>query len=283
MERVKRVASRAAPVKLESGGISLLRAGAGTGRPLVMLHGIGSNAQSFIPLMERFAGRRDVLAWDAPGYGTSAPLPEEWPRADDYANALLQLLQRLGLNEIDLLGHSLGALIAGRFAAIFPDRVKKLVLASPALGYATRPGAPLAPPAAGRLEGFLSEGAEEFARSRAPRLVFKRDDVALVASVTEAMSRVKLPGYRQASRMLSCADLLGDAASISSPTLVLVGAQDEITPPGKCRGMYDAFRAARGDLLHRFELVADAGHAVVQERPDEVAALVVEHLSDGEA
>lgn len=278
---MQRVVSREVPGRLESGGISLLRTGVGSGLPLVLLHGIGSNAQSFAPLMQRLSAGRTVLAWDAPGYANSAPLSQDWPRADDYADALFQLLERLELKHVDLLGHSLGALIAGRFAAIYPARVRHLVLASPALGYGTRPGEPLARPAAARLEGFLSEGADEFARARAPRLVFKRDDAALVATVTEAMSQVKLPGYRLASRMLSCANLLADASHMESPSLVLVGEQDEITPPARCKGMYDALRLASPDLAHRFELVADAGHAVVQERPDAVAALVHAHCAIG--
>lgn len=263
-----------------SDGISFLRADRRTGLragptaptlPLVLLHGIGSNAQSFAGLMTRLADQRTVIAWDAPGYGASAPLAVEWPSADDYSDALAGLMDRLGIGKLDVLGHSLGALIAARFAVRHPQRVGRLILASPALGYGTAPGAPLAPAAGNRLEAMMSEGAVAFAATRGPRLVHARHDAALVAGVVAAMSEVKLPGYAQATRMLSCADLISDGAEFAMRTLVLVGAQDEVTPPANCQRLFDAIAAARPDLGHRFEIVADAGHAAPQERPEAVA------------
>ncbi len=262
------------PRRSTSGGISLLRAGRARGRPLALLHGIGSNAQSFAAMMTAMAPSRPLLAWDAPGYGGSAPLLVEWPTAGDYAAALAGMLDRLEIRSIDLLGHSMGALVAGRFACAFPKRVGRLILASPALGYATKPGEALALPAAARLDAMISEGAERFAATRGPRLVHATHDSVLVAGVVKGMSEVKLPGYAQASRMLSCADLVGDGAQIAVPTLVLVGGEDQVTPPANCRRLFDAMAAASPGLAHRFEIIADAGHALPQERPQAVADLV---------
>jgi pimeloyl-ACP methyl ester carboxylesterase len=267
----------AAIEQVSSGGIAVARAGTGArGRPLVLLHGIGSNAHSYARMMSILAPDRMVIAWDAPGYGASEPLALDWPDASDYAAALDALLDRLGVATFDLMGHSLGSLVAGRYAASNPHRVHRLILASPALGYGTRPGDPLAPAAANRLQAFLDEGGERFAATRGPRLVHARDDVGLVAGVVNAMSEIKLPGYRQASRMLSTGSLLADCVRIATPTLVLVGAEDEITPPANCRRAYDALTAARPQLAHRFELVPAAGHAVPLEKPADVARLVSE-------
>jgi pimeloyl-ACP methyl ester carboxylesterase len=258
-------------------GVSFVETNAGSGLPLVMLHGIGSNAASFVPLMRSLASTRRMLAWDAPGYGASVPLDGDWPMAADYARKLADVLDALGHARIDLIGHSLGALVAGSFAALFPERVARLILISPALGYSTKPGEPLAPGAAGRLDAMLSEGASGFAATRGPRLVYRpesRPEVA--AAVTAAMAEVKMPGYRQASRMLSCGDLVAEAQRIAILTRVIVGAHDQITPPPNCRRLYDALVDATPLLGHRFDLVADAGHAVCQERPDEIARLVME-------
>jgi pimeloyl-ACP methyl ester carboxylesterase len=243
------------------------------------LHGIGSNALSFAPLMRELGASRWLLAWDAPGYGASEPLEADWPAVDHYVAALEDLLARLGIDGIDLLGHSLGALMAGRFALRHPDRVGALVLASPALGYGTAPGAPLAPPAATRLDALVAEGGERFAASRGPRLVFDRTDAGLVGAVVKAMSEVRLPGYAQASRMLSSADLVEDGRRLAVRTLVLVGDHDEITPPANCRRLYEAMCGAAPSLGHRFALVPRAGHAVVQEQPRAVAGLLREFIS----
>ena len=262
------------PRRMTSGGISFLRAGGERGRPLVLLHGIGSNAQSFAGMMKLLAPSRPLLAWDAPGYGGSDPLSDDWPSCDDYAAALAGLLDRLDTGEIDLLGHSMGALVAGRFARNYPKRVARLILASPALGYGTKPREPLAPPAASRLDAMISEGAERFAATRGPRLVHATDDARLVAGVVKGMSEVTLPGYAQASRMLSCADLVAEASHLPMQVLVLVGNEDQVTPPANCRRLYDALAAAHPALGHRFETIASAGHAVPQERPQAVADLV---------
>jgi pimeloyl-ACP methyl ester carboxylesterase len=259
----------------ESEGISFLRGGwTIPTRPLVLVHGIGSNAQSFAAMMTRLAATRPVLAWDAPGYGASSPLAGDWPSPDDYAAALEGLADRLGIGRFDLLGHSLGAIIAGRIAVRSASRIGRLILGAPALGYGTRPGAPLAPAAAARLDGMLEEGAEKFAATRGPRLLYARHDQELVAAVVQAMSEVKLPGYAQATRLMSCADLLAEATRIAVPTLVLVGAGDEIARPADCRRLYDAMRAASPALGHRFEEIPEAGHAAPLERPDAFAAAV---------
>ena len=65
--------------------------------PIVLLHGIGSHANSFASLMYSFEGRSAVIAWDAPGYGSSAPLAQSWPDASDYAAALDRLLAELDI------------------------------------------------------------------------------------------------------------------------------------------------------------------------------------------
>ena len=56
--------------------------------PVVLLHGIGSHAHSFVPLMQALGGAPSQLAWNAPGYGESKPLTVKWPDASDYAKAL---------------------------------------------------------------------------------------------------------------------------------------------------------------------------------------------------
>ena len=241
----------------------------------MLLHGIGSNAHSFVPLMQALAGRCPSLAWDAPGYGESQPLAPAWPDASDYAAALGRLLGRLGIPRCVLVGHSLGALIAGRFALVSPRRVAALALISPALGYGVEPGSALPPPVAERIEQLDRLGAPQFAAVRAPGLLADppgRPDV--LQAVERAMAQVRRPGYDQAARLLAGGNLLDDASRIEVPSLVLVGAQDRVTPPANVRRVFDALRGP--PQRHAYREIAEAGHALCQEQPDLVADAIAE-------
>ena len=114
--------------------------------------GIDRSAQrSFEPFMGCLDAARTVIAWDAPGYGASAPLSVDWPSAQDYADALTRLLDRLSIQRAILIGHSLGAIMAARFAAAHAARVAGLALISPAVGYRVAPGAAMVGVKGGKL------------------------------------------------------------------------------------------------------------------------------------
>jgi pimeloyl-ACP methyl ester carboxylesterase len=256
-------------------GLAYLSCDGGQGIPIVLLHGIGSNARSFAPLMQAFDGRYPVLAWNAPGYGNSQELAVAWPDASDYAAALNRLLARIGVMRCVLAGHSLGSLIAARFAMTSPQRVAALALISPALGYDADKGGPLPPQVAARIEELDRLGPEKFAAARAPSLL--ADPAAqpdVLEAVERAMAAVRRPGYDQAARLLAVGRLLDDAARIGVPTAVLVGAQDRVTPPAGVRRVFDALPGT--SQLHAYREFPNAGHALPQEQPAEVARAIAE-------
>jgi pimeloyl-ACP methyl ester carboxylesterase len=221
-------------------------------------------------------GRR-TLAWDAPGYGASQPLTMDWPDAGDYAAVLSRLLAQLEVSRCVLLGHSLGALIAARFALVSPLKVAALVLISPAVGYGTEKGAALPAAVAERLDELDRLGAEKFAAARAPRLLADPGGRPEVLHAVEcAMAAIRRPGYDQAARMLAGGRLFDDAAAIQVSTAVLVGSQDLITPPASARRVFDALQGR--PQRHAYREIANAGHAVCQEQPAEIARAIVEFV-----
>jgi DNA-binding IclR family transcriptional regulator/pimeloyl-ACP methyl ester carboxylesterase len=258
-------------------GISYLACDGGSETPIVLLHGIGSNADCFRPLMAELAHRHPSFAWNAPGYGDSKPLAAEWPDASDYAAALNRLLLHLGISRCILVGHSLGCLFAGRFALVAARRVAALFLISPASGYQTPKGHSLPRAVATRLEELDRLGNQEFAAARAPGLL--ADPAArpeLLKRVAAAMAAVRRPGYDQAARALAGGSLLADAAKIEVPTAVIVGTQDRITPPDKVRGVFEALQPTAGP--HAYREIDGAGHAVCQEEPQQVAQAMIQFI-----
>lgn len=253
-----------------SAGIEFLERPAPSGPVLVLLHGVGSNAATFTPLLDHLPRDWRVIAWNAPGYGRSRPLDAEWPLAIDYAGALRRFLDSLDLDRVILVGHSLGCLMGAAFAAAHRDRVARLLLSSPALGHGVPRGAALSPAAQARVDDLAELGPEAFARQRAPRLVHEPErNPKIVERVREAMSHVSLDGYPQAARMLASGRLLDDAERLQVPTDVIVGTEDVVTPPESARRAHAALRPEwRGALT----LVPAAGHALYQQAPAAFAA-----------
>jgi pimeloyl-ACP methyl ester carboxylesterase len=255
----------------EAAGISFLRR-AGQGPTVVLLHGIGSHARSFAPLMAALPARLDVVAWNAPGYDASRPLPLLAPSPRDYATALGGLLDGLGLARIVLAGHSLGCLFAASFAAQHPARVAALALLSPALGYKMAPGAVLPAAVQARIDDINVLGPEAFAAKRAARLVHEpQRKPQVLAAVRAAMAAVNPAGYGQAARALGAGDLVADLTLVEAPTLVAVGAEDVVTPPANARRACAALPRPAG-----YHEIAHAGHALPQEDPAAVARLLTE-------
>jgi pimeloyl-ACP methyl ester carboxylesterase len=121
---------------LVTGGVRLeLAQWPGRGPPVLMLHeGLGSVSmwRDFPERLAKASGR-EVIAWSRRGYGASDRLPES--REPDYmhreADGVVSLMDNLGIDRADLLGHSDGASIALIVAAQAPDRVASLVLEAP--------------------------------------------------------------------------------------------------------------------------------------------------------
>ncbi|MCX2889760.1 alpha/beta fold hydrolase [Pseudomonas sp. DCB_BI] len=241
-------------------GLQALRE-AGQGDAVVLLHGIGSGAASWLQVALGLCPQARVIAWDAPGYGQSAPLPMARPRASDYATRLADLLDALAVERCVLVGHSLGAMIAAAFAQRHPARVSELVLLSPARGYGARPEQGQAVRDK-RLHDLATLGIAQLAEARSARLVSATARASAVAWVQWNMARLNPTGYRQAIELL-CGDDLLRYREQHVPCQVHCGSADSITPADDCRALAQALAAP-------FHLINGAGHACAIEQPETV-------------
>lgn len=261
-----------------SAGIAFLRRSA-PGEAMVFLHGIGSRGTSFLPLLPHLHADLDLIFWNAPGYAGSEPLDREWPTEDAYATALLRLFDALRLDRVTLVGHSLGTLIAARFAARHGDRLSGLVLAACASGYGIPVGSTLPEKSQARIDALAELGGPEFARTRAPRLVnAPEQSPEAVAAVEQAMAAVTMPGYGQAVRMLSSGRLTESLAQVTAPTTFIWAEGDVVTPEAQTLAAIAA-RTAAGGPAPVFHRIPDAGHAVYLEQPAAFAEILTTALS----
>lgn len=233
---------------------------AGTGTPLVLLHGIGSGSGSWSAQLEALAATHRVLAWDAPGYGESAPLANPRPLGTDYAQVLAAWLAALQIGELALVGHSLGAIVAAAWAARPTAQLHALVLASPARGYASAAPDVRAAKWRERIELVERLGAAGMAEQRAAGLCAPDAPAAVVEQVRRNMARVTPGGYIQAAHLLAHDDLLAHAHHNQARATVLCGELDKVTPPAACRALAHEIGAPYREL-------AGVAHACYVEDP----------------
>ena len=235
----------------------------------VLLHGIGSASGSWAYQLSAAARQPlRVLAWDAPGYGNSSPVQADWPRADDYAERLWAWLDALGVNTpVTLVGHSLGALMAGRAAVLSPQRVQRLVLLAPAGGYGNAEPAVREQKLRDRLATLERLGPQGMAQARGAAMLSPAAAPELVEAVRESMSQVIPAGYTQAARLLAHGTLASDLATLRMPLAVASGSADGITTPAACQALAGAAGVPWNDL-------GSVGHACPLEAPGAVNALL---------
>lgn len=235
----------------------------GAGQPLVFLHGgsmIGG-AGFLEPLTARFR----VFAPFLPGYGaTDLEPPVEG--TDGVTGHLADVLDALGLDRVELVGHSLGGWRAVWFAARFPERVTRLVLGAP-LGQQV-PGHPITNmlqiSPAERLDVLTYD--EDIKASWLPA---GPDPGFAAARECEQQSMARFgPGPFDPS--------ISEAVSaVKAPALVLWGEGDRLIPVAHARAWADALAHAR------LVTYPAAGHLVFHERPEAVTEIIADAGPNG--
>lgn len=267
-------------VSLHGGRIHYLVAG--SGQPLLLLHGVGESSAYWRGVLSRLAERYTVYAPDLPGYGDSAPLEPEArggttpARFADVVAGFLEAVTGPDAGPALVVGHSLGGSIALELALHRPELLSRLVLedsaslgsyVNPALRALTLRGYG---DVAGQV-GRMPIGALHRAWARVP-LMFARPQLAPPAWVAEQRRLAALPHHLRTSlaALRAQAGAFGqrwvrlDALErIQVPTLVLWGAQDAVVPVSQARAA--VARLPQGQLV----VLPRCGHVPHLERPEE--------------
>jgi pimeloyl-ACP methyl ester carboxylesterase len=253
---------------------------AGSGPPLVLVHGLGGAATNWRLLAPALAEERRVLVPELPGHGGSAPLPDA-RHLDSFADALVALVEAEDAAPAPWVGHSFGGSVALHAAVRHPDAVTGIVLAAAAgISSATRASEAILTVLGlvrpGRLVGRRREAVS---RSRLGRtLTFGWWGVADPAGFDPAMAEAFLAGPPQhtdtlsAGRALVASDPRLDLERVTCPCLCLWGACDNWVP------LQDGMEYARR-LRAPLRAIADCGHLLIGERPEAVLDAVREFLA----
>jgi pimeloyl-ACP methyl ester carboxylesterase len=228
----------------------------GTGPATVLLHPFPFSRGVWAGAADVLATRRRVIAVDARGFGDS-PLAGPFSIAD-LADDLAALLDRLDVARATVLGMSMGGYAALAFAARHRDRLSALVLAD------TRATADSAEARAGRaaaLAAIADAGPTAYLAASLPRQLSPGAPPALAAHL-RARAETRAASLRAGIEALrDRPDRSGELGAIACPTLVVCGADDQITPAAEMNQVAAAIAGAR------FVPIAGAGHLSHVEAP----------------
>lgn len=243
---------------------------AGRGTPLVLVHGYLGGSEQWQAQIAHFSGQFDVIAPCLPGYGKASDLPT-CDRIGALADAVIGLLDELGVAEFILLGHSMGGMIAQEIAAKVVNRVSRLIL------YGTGPVG-LLPDRFESIETsrarLRAEGVEQTAR-RIAATWFREGEgaagFALVAQIGARTSRLAALAGLDAMAHWDGRDAL---ATLQMPTLVLWGERDR------------SYRWAQVEMLWKslpnaqLAVMPGAAHAAHLEKPALFHAILDDFLTN---
>jgi pimeloyl-ACP methyl ester carboxylesterase len=237
---------------------------------------------------------RALAALDPRGTGRSDPpgSPDDYA-LDDYVGDLGRLQDHLGMDRMDLLGHSHGSLVALLYAARYPERIGRLILVAVGSRFheeqvdamheamQQRSSEPWFDDASAALQeeqdGRFRDDAE-LSQLLARELPFYfahygENEQAFVRAALEQPFHGAALRYFNEHEFLTF-DLRPVLADVGAPTLVVAGDKDFILGPAACR------EVANGITNARLEVLEDAGHFPWVERPGEFAAAITAFLSD---
>jgi 3-oxoadipate enol-lactonase len=240
--------------------IGYAQAGGGAAAPIVFLHGVGSDKSVWHPQLDHFGAKRRAIAFDYPGYGDSDPAPEGTTR-DDYAAAILSALSELGVERAHVCGLSLGGVVAIALHQATPHHCASLILADT---FAVHPDGP----AIHDRSVAASHDMRALAEGRADALLAQPAEPAVRSEVIKTMAKIDPAAFRIGAEAVWLADQADRAQKIRTPTLVLCGAEDRITPPTLSRALTHLIPGARYEEIER------SGHLTNLERADAFNALV---------
>ncbi len=120
-------------VAIEEGKLHYYRTG-GNKPPLILLHGITDSGLCWTRVAESLESEFDIIMPDARGHGLSADFPPTKFTLKDMAIDLIKIIQKLGLKELTIMGHSMGARVAAYICAAAPPLTKRLILEDPEWG-----------------------------------------------------------------------------------------------------------------------------------------------------
>lgn len=263
-------------VEIDGARLRVRIEGPETAPPIVLIHGFTFSLETWDGWAADLARDHRVIRYDLSGHGLSDPDPQARYGTADRVRQLKALLDRLGIARATLAGNSFGGLVAWNFAALFPDRVDRLVLIDSAAysinGVTERP-VPV-PPA---MRAYLSAPSPQAVAFSAAQ-IFAHPERLTPQRLELMRAMIARPGNGPALishlEQFTLPEPTAQLRRITAPTLILWGSKDKVVPVDHADRLAAAIPNARRIVYE------DVGHAPQEEAADRSLADLRAFLND---
>lgn len=237
---------------------------------VVLAHSLGSDMSTWDRLVPVLNDRYYVIRMDMRGHGQSGIAGDY--SFHDLASDVVGILDHLKVDKANFIGLSMGGMIAQALGLYYPGRLLSLtIMASMSSVGENRQMWQ------DRISDVSKNGLEPLVQSTLERWFTQKafkEQPELIEKVGKLISRTSVKGYQQACKAISELDFTGDLNKITVPALIIVGAEDQGTPPALSEIMHKEISGSK------FCVVEGAAHQVALECAEEVNRLVTDFLSD---
>lgn len=230
--------------------------------PIILIHGASSCHETWIEQWHFLRNTNHVIIPDLPGHNNSCG--EGFNRIESYAEAVHELIKKLSIGKFVLAGHSMGGAIAQLFALTHPQMLKGLILVST--------GARLR--VAQSIFKAIDENFSSFAELSANFSVFPAADERIKKRIVELIQKCKPAVARKDFEACDNFDIMDRVSGIKSPTLIICGDMDMVTPLKYSQYLHGKIENAS------LEIIKNAGHIVMLEKPGEVNRAIANFLKN---
>lgn len=247
--------------KVEVDGQLIAYRTAGSGPPLVLLHGGLVDSRAWSREVDAFSDEFQVVAWDAPGCGQSSD-PRPGVTLDDYADSVAGFIEALGLGPAHILGHSFGGGLALAVYKRHSRLVRSMILVSAYAGWAGSLPAEEVEQRRRRAERNARRPVHEWVDEFLATLFDQTTPRHLVEKTRSIMLDTRPEGMLPMLQAFAEADLTDVLDRVTVPTLLLYGDKDQRSPRAVAESLSSSISTSR------LVFVDEAGHDVNIEAPD---------------